>query len=311
MSRAFPLDAAWRAANPLPPIGEGQDKHERGRVLAVGGSRLVPGALLLTGTAALRAGAGKAQLATVGEAATMLGVNFPEAAVIGLTVDDTGEIAADAAGPLAERAAACDALVIGPGMAERDQTAGLVGAACRALGDEAAVLLDAGALTSCRSQPGLLHCLGGRAVMTPHHGELARLLGIERDRIASDAERVAREAADRFGAVVMLKDSRTLIAEPGGGLIAYEGGVAGLGTAGSGDVLAGIAAGLLARGMTAAAAAGWAVWLHAQAGRVAAERIGALGFLARELLPPLPRLIEAASPRHAPGTGDTEPAGRG
>jgi ADP-dependent NAD(P)H-hydrate dehydratase len=297
MNEALPLNAAWRAANPLPPIAVGQDKHERGTVLAVGGSRRVPGALILSGTAALRTGAGKVQLATVDSATAAIGVRFPEAAVIGLAIDDEGEIALRTTDDFVTYVSRCDSLVFGPGMREQPQTSELVAAACGALPENAALVLDAGALTACRALASALRANRSRTVMTPHHGELARLLGVERDDVAAKPANYALQAADRFDAVIMLKDSRTFIAAPDGGLLVHNADVAGLGTAGSGDVLAGITGGLLARGLPAMAAAGWAVWLHAQAGRVVAEQIGALGFLARELLEPIPRLLEACSPR--------------
>jgi NAD(P)H-hydrate repair Nnr-like enzyme with NAD(P)H-hydrate dehydratase domain len=102
-----------------------------------------------------------------------------------------------------------------------------------------------------------------------------------------------RCAAERYGAIVVLKGSTSIIADREGTVFAYAGGGVGLATGGSGDVMAGIAAGLAARGASAPDAALWAVWLHGEAGRRCAEQIGPLGFLARELLAHVPGLMRA------------------
>jgi NAD(P)H-hydrate repair Nnr-like enzyme with NAD(P)H-hydrate dehydratase domain len=127
--------------------------------------------------------------------------------------------------------------------------------------------------------------------MTPHSGEMAALLECHKDAVTADPAGVAADVARRFGAVVVLKDAETVIAAPNGKLLHYAGGGVGLGTGGSGDVLAGAIGGLLARGLPPLVAAGWGVWLHGEAGRALATRIGPVGFLARELLPELPRLL--------------------
>jgi NAD(P)H-hydrate repair Nnr-like enzyme with NAD(P)H-hydrate dehydratase domain len=106
----------------------------------------------------------------------------------------------------------------------------------------------------------------------------------------------ARRAALRFGATVVLKASDTWIATPDAPMLHYRGGGPGLATGGSGDVLSGIIGGLLARGAAARDAAAWGVWLHGEAGRRLADRIGPLGFLARELLPVIPALMRDPQP---------------
>lgn len=285
------IDARWRAAHPLPEIGDGMDKEERGRVLVVGGSAFVPGALLLTGEAVLRAGAGKVQLATIASVALSLGMLFPEAAVIGLPADAEGEIAADPPDLLKDQSARCGALVLGPGMAARPQTAGLVEGLVAAVGSDVPVLIDAGAMTALADRPDVLKRLGGRAVLTPHHGELATLTGRDKEEIAADPEGAAIDAAARLGVVLVLKGPDTLIVDGDAPPLRYDSGSPGLGTAGSGDVLAGIIAGLLARGVRPVAAAGWGVWLHGEAGKAAAAAIGPTGFLARDLLPHIPGLM--------------------
>ena len=284
MSAVHPIDAGWRSDNPLPSVGQGTDKDSRGRVVIAGGSRFVPGALALTAEAALRAGAGKVQVATIAGAALLLGIRLPEAAMIALPEDDEGEIARDAAATLIKSVGRCDTLIFGPGMSTRPHTADLVAEVLEQVGGEARVLLDAGALTALSDKAAAVRALEGRCVMTPHHGELATLMGREKEAVAAAPEEHAAEAASRFNAVVALKGQATIVAHPDGRLISHSSDAPGLGTAGSGDVLAGVIGGLLARGSDPMCAAGWGVWLHGRAGEAAGLHVAPLGFLARELV---------------------------
>lgn len=295
MSTPTRIDAAWFRENPLPPIGGGGDKNSRGQALLVGGSAFVPGALRLTCEAMLRVGAGKVQVATIESTALLLGVTLPEAAMIALPQDEEGEIAGAAADPLRKRVEGCDALILGPGMMARPQTPELVKALIDALGDDTPALLDAAALTSC-DEAMAAACKGG-VVMTPHPGELASLTGIEKDDIEADPQRAAIDAAKRFNAVIALKSDETFVAAPDGTLLHYVSEAPGLGTAGSGDVLAGVIGGLLARGAAPLVATAWGVWLHGEAGKAAAAHVAPVGFLARELLPELPALMAGQSLR--------------
>jgi hydroxyethylthiazole kinase-like uncharacterized protein yjeF len=159
--------------------------------------------------------------------------------------------------------------------------------------DSAAVfVLDAAAIPALHSDTKLLSPLDGRAVLTPHAGEMAALLGVAREKIERDAAAFATDAARRFGTVVALKGAESWIATPAGSLFRYSGGSVGLATSGSGDTLAGVIAGLAARGATAERAALWGAYLHGAAGRILARRIGRIGFLARELLDEIPPLLE-------------------
>lgn len=297
MTDARPIDAMWRREHPLPSIGGGLDKDARGGVLLVGGSAFVPGAVRLTAEAAMRAGAGKVRVATIAASASALGVLMPEMAMIALPADDEGEIAGEACAVVAPRLERCKTLVVGCGMARRPQTPALLCGLLDAAPPGCAVVLDAGALTAAADVDARLRALDGRAVLTPHPGELAALSGEDREAIEREPERAARSAAERFGAVLVLKSARTIIADPAGTLLDHRSDSPGLGTAGSGDVLAGVVAGLLARGAAPVEAAGWGVWLHGQAGAALATSVGPTGFLARELLPLIPGLMAAQSQR--------------
>ncbi|QDZ06797.1 NAD(P)H-hydrate dehydratase [Sphingomonas panacisoli] len=278
------LDRAWFERRC--PRSDGGGKDERGQALVVGSSSLVPGAILLTGEAVLRSGAGRVQLATLAEIAPLLGVAFPEAAVIGLPSRD-GELTAEGIDALEHGCARCDALIVGPGMIESERTPGLV-AALLAKGGDVPCLLDAGAMTALRS---IDTELPGRLVLTPHHGELATLMSADKDDVAGSPAAWAKRAAIRFGAVVVLKAAETFVASPEDRLARYVSTTPGLGTAGSGDVLAGLIGGLLARGASPFDAAAMGVWLHGSAGAAVARRHGPLGFLARDLLGEIPALL--------------------
>lgn len=274
---------------PLPRHDEDADKDERGRILAVGGSRPVPGALLLSGVAALRAGAGKLQLATIESAALAIGVAVPEALVVGLPETAAGEIDPHRLDALLPRLHRCDAVLVGPGMIEEAAAAGVTDAALAEAGP--AFVLDAGALCDLGEQASRTRRHDGRVVLTPHAGEMARLTGLEMSAIEADQAGTAARLADKLNAVVALKGGRTVIAAPGGRLWEYAEGKVGLATSGSGDTLAGVIAGLLARGAAPHEAAIWGVYLHGEAGNRLSHRLGRVGFLARELLDEIPPIM--------------------
>lgn len=284
------VDAALLRTLKLPAHEGEVDKDDRGRVLVVGGSIEVPGGVLLAGLAALRAGAGKLQIATCRSVAPLLALKIPEALVTGLAETTDGGIDAAAAADIAGRLDRCDALLVGPGMVDADATARLALQLIGSAGD-VQLVLDAAALADLGRSAEPLRRRRTPAVLTPHAGEMATLLDISRDAVRDDPEAAVRAAATRFGSVVVLKGSCTLVAAPDGGLYRYEGGGVGLATSGSGDTLAGIVAGLLARGAEPPIAAIWGVYLHGEAGCRLALRIGRIGYLARELLVEVPGLM--------------------
>jgi len=290
--RARTVTRALLRRMPLPPLHSDDDKESRGRVLVVGGSTLVPGAILLAGVGALRAGAGKLQLATVRAAAVGLGLAVPESLVVPLAQTRAGEIAGTrATAALRKYAGDADALLLGPGMATGPSAGALLAALVPLVGDATTLVLDGAGVVALGTDPRRVASLGGRVVLTPHAGEMASLLGIDKRDVEADPPAAARLAAERFGAVVALKGAESWIADPDGALLYYRGGSVGLGTSGSGDTLAGIIAGLAARGAGPVAGAVWGVWAHGAAGRILARRTAAVGFLARELLAEVPALV--------------------
>lgn len=284
------IDRDWLTANPLPQPDGDTDKNARGRVLGAGGSALVPGALRLTGEAALRAGAGKIQLATIEAAVTGLGIAIPEAAVFGLPVNAEGELSAAAADGLVGLLERCDALVLGPGMGHEADAEAILSAVLAA-GEHPALVIDAAVIGAAATLAGQVGRWRGEVVLTPHPGEMAQLMGCDEAAVSDDPEGLARQAAELFDATIALKSAETWIACPGGDVLHYAGGGHGLATAGSGDVLAGVIGGLLSRGASPQLATAWGVWLHGEAGRRLADRVGPLGFLARELAAEVPGLM--------------------
>ncbi len=276
-----PLTPAALRGWPLPERTGSKD--ERGGVLVVGGARRTPGAVLLCGVAALRVGAGRLTLAAAGSVAPTLAVAVPEAGVLSLPESADGSVRG-AASVLDDELARADAVVVGPGLDEPDGTLAVLEDVCTGLGDDTVVLLDAFALGVLRDARAVRDTLAGRLVLTPNTTEATHLLGGE----DVPADRAAPLLAERYGAVVACTGT---VADADGHVWASASGYSGLGTSGSGDVLAGAVAGLLAGGADAAQATCWGVALHATAGDRLAARVGPLGYLARELLTELPRVL--------------------
>jgi hydroxyethylthiazole kinase-like uncharacterized protein yjeF len=276
------LTARLLRGMPLPEPDGG--KERRGRVLVIGGSARVPGALLLAGTAALRAGAGKLQMATAQEAALPCAVAMPEALVIGLPSDAQGEIARGST-VLDHALAECGAALVGSGMSPSAATTRLRQRVLEHV--RGTLVVDAGALAAdLRAPPGAPY------VLTPHAGEMAKLAGTEKARVQREPQDLALVFARRTRSVLVLKGATTYVAAPDGRLWIHPGGCRGLGTSGSGDVLAGLIAGLAARCGDALQAALWGVFVHAQAGHLLERSVGTLGFLAREIAAPVPGILD-------------------
>jgi ADP-dependent NAD(P)H-hydrate dehydratase len=266
----------------------GSDKEERGRVLAVAGTRDTPGAGLLAVEAAFRVGAGKVRLATARSCAPSLAVAAPELMVTGLAEDDAGGIATAEAERIVECAGGNRVVLLGPGFTDPDASSALVGRVVSQLGGT--VVLDALASAYVTGHPERVADLEATVVLTVNPTELARCLEADDDDVEADLEGHAVSLARRTSAVVLCGGPTKVIAH-GEDLWRVEGGNPGLGTAGSGDVQAGLVTGLLGRGAAPAQAAVWGAFLHAAAGDRLAERVGPIGYLARELASEVPGLL--------------------
>lgn len=289
-SRTLPLDRARLRRLPLPePDAEG-DKEDRGRVLVIGGGAAVPGAIVLAGIAALRAGAGKLQLATARDAALLAGMTVPEARIVALDVGRSGEIAPNAGRALGEFVETAHAVLVGPGMLDERACRGLIERILPALRG-ATLVIDAGALAELGRIRRRVRDADAQVILTPHAGEMARLLGVPQPAVEADPLGMAQRAVEEFHATVAMKGAETFVVPRRGAALRYDGGSIGLATSGSGDTLAGVIAGLAARGADPLRAAAWGVYLHGAAGRTLAKRVGPLGYLARELLDEIPAEI--------------------
>jgi hydroxyethylthiazole kinase-like uncharacterized protein yjeF len=285
------LDRILLELFPLPHLPEDSDKEDRGRLLVIGGSRELAGAALLAGVAGLRAGAGKLQIATPESIAVPLAVAIPEARVVGCAETEDGCIDPGAIERILCLAGDAQAVAIGSGLQHGPPLDELLDALL-ASGLEMPLILDAAVLGCLAPRASAVRTWRGGAILLPHAREMARLLECELEEVQSDGAGTARRAAELYGAVALVKGAWSHIAAPDGHSFRFEGGGVGLATSGSGDVLAGIVAGLAARGADPLTATLWGVWLHGEAGRVLTERIGRVGFLARELPDLVPGLME-------------------
>jgi hydroxyethylthiazole kinase-like uncharacterized protein yjeF len=284
------LDRTLLRDFPLPCHPEDSDKEGRGRLLVIGGSRELAGAAYLAGVGALRAGAGKLQIATAASISVQLGVAVPEARVIGLEETEEGCLAASAIEPLLEWAKGAQAILMGSGLQHGPPLEELLDALLDACLDRPLVF-DAAVLGSLAPRAATLRAWKGGSALLPHAREMARLLDCDVNEVERDPLAAARTASERFGAVAVLKGQYSHIVAPDGRAFRFEGGGVGLATSGSGDTMAGIVGGLAARGADALTAALWGVYLHGEAGRRLTGRIGRIGFLARELLDEVPGLL--------------------
>jgi NAD(P)H-hydrate epimerase len=277
-------DAALLAT--LPSRGAGWTKFTSGHVLVAGGSRGLTGATVLAGEAAMRAGAGYVTACVPQSAQPILAAQLVEVMQLALPEADGHHVEDGAALVLAEAARRGGALVLGPGLGRAEPAQ----AFARALAQRAGIplLLDADGLNAFA---GRLADLAGReapTVLTPHDGELGRLLGVPSAEVQARRLHHARAAANAAGAIVVLKGDDTLVAAPDGSVAVSPGASPALATAGTGDVLSGVAGALLARGLEPFTAACAAVRLHARAGIAAAARIGVDGVIARDVIAALP-----------------------
>jgi hydroxyethylthiazole kinase-like uncharacterized protein yjeF len=274
---------AW----PLPEPGS--DKEARGVVLVVGGNRGTPGAVILSGEAALRVGGGKLQVATAEHNAAQVARALPEALVAGLGEDGNGDIASSASDEVVSLGRAAAVSLLGPGLLDPDTAAQLLAEVVPQL--DGPVVVDALGSAFVTHHPDGLHHLDGRAVMTVNPTELARTLGVDDAQVEDDPVAASVRLAERARAVVLCGGTRKVVATPEGQTWQVLEGGPGLGIAGSGDVQAGYVSGLVARGADPAQAAVWGAYLHASSGDRLAARIGPVGFLARELAAEAPRLL--------------------
>jgi hydroxyethylthiazole kinase-like uncharacterized protein yjeF len=301
---ATPKEVAGR----LPPRPLDAHKGTFGRALVVAGSANYTGAAYLAAGSALRAGAGLVTLGIAENLQAMIAPCLGEATYL-LLPHELGALVPEAARTLGPELERYTALLVGPGLGRDDKTrqfvAHLLGVnlteSKARLGfvrdsvdrDKGAaelppLVVDADALNALADLEGWARCLPEKAVLTPHPGEMGRLLGLETDEVQADRLGVARRACENWGAVVVLKGAYTVISEPGGQTSINPFANPALATAGTGDVLAGTIAGLLAQGLAPFDAAVVGTYVHGLAGELAAHDLGPSGVLAGDVMDRIP-----------------------
>jgi NAD(P)H-hydrate epimerase len=272
----------------VPPRPRDGSKFKSGVVVVAGGAQGLTGAPSMAALSAMRTGAGYIQLAVPESAQMVFALRLLEAMPRGLPDEDGGHTP-EGVEPLLEMAERAGCVVLGPGLGRSDGAFEFARQAARRV--EAALLVDADGLNALAGRLEDLRERTAPTVLTPHAGELGRLL----DRESADIERhrleCAREAAERSGAVVVLKGDDTLVAHPGGPVAVSPGATPALATAGTGDVLSGVIGAFLSKRVEPFAAACAGVLAHARAGRVAAARLGADHVIASDVIEALPEAL--------------------
>ncbi len=236
------------------------------------------------------AGPAKPASARLIQSAVSLGMHAPEFGIYALAATSDGE--PDAADPGIDCGCEqCDALLLGPGLMNENNARRIAQRLIETL--RVPIILDSAAITAFAKDFGSIKAGRQPRVLTPHAGEMAKLLGIGKDAVEKSPRQMAEGAARDLDCFMVLKGAVTYIATPQGDTFKFTGGVAGLATAGSGDTLAGLMTALVARGATPLSACLWSVFVHAKSGAALSRKVGPLGFLARELPVQFPGLLQS------------------
>jgi len=289
---------------PLPPREADAHKGDFGRALLIGGSRGMSGAIALAGMAALRGGAGLVTLGVPDACLDTVAGFDPSYMTAPLACDDAGRIRAEAVEEILRLASAANAIACGPGLSRSPQLTGLVARLYQTLPQP--LVLDADALNALASLGVPGSAPPAPRILTPHPGEFRRLAGVSEARMSrADLCDRAIEMAVRCGWVLVLKGHRTLVTD--GRRVTYNpSGNPGMATGGSGDVLTGVITALICQGLSAFEAAQLGVYVHGLAGDLAAEELGQVSLIARDLIKYLPpafrQLADEATGSGCPGS---------
>lgn len=263
-------------------------KGTTGKATVVAGSQGMTGAAALTAMAVLRTGAGLVTLGTAESLNDIMEVKLTEVMTRPLPESGGGTIGRKALPYIEDLAAKSNVLAIGPGLGRNDETMAVVRETIK--NAECPLVIDADALNALVGHTDLLNQAKALPVVTPHPGEMARLMGVTVKDVSVDRVGIARQAAGLWGAIVVLKGARTIVAYPDGEVYINTTGNPGLATGGTGDVLTGVIAGLIAQGLTTHAAAISGVHIHGLAGDIAAAS-GTIGLIASDVVAAMPAAI--------------------
>jgi NAD(P)H-hydrate epimerase len=254
-----------------PPRAAGSTKFSSGQVLVAGGSRGLTGAVCMASAAAIRAGAGYATAAVPADVEAIVEAKLTEVMTVGCASRE-GRLRRAASEQIMEAAESAAAVVLGPGMGRQDGTRDLARQLAKRI--EAPLVLDADGLNAHAGKLDLLQKRSGPVVLTPHEGELGKLLEVDSEAVKARRLAHATEAARLSDGIVLLKGDDTIVTD-GERIAISRGGTGALATAGTGDVLSGMIAALIARGMDPFTGACAAVIAHSRAGAAAARDVGA------------------------------------
>jgi ADP-dependent NAD(P)H-hydrate dehydratase / NAD(P)H-hydrate epimerase len=275
----------------MPRRGAASTKFSSGNVFILGGASGLTGAPSMAALAAMRAGAG---YVTVGAPASLelsFTVRLLEAMMVGLP-ESGGALSPEAVGPALKAIGRADAVVLGPGLSKAKGARGFALEMFERI--DVPLVIDADGLNAMAGVfPEDLPQRPWPTVLTPHAGELGRLLGVDSAEVTAHRVAMAREAAGKARAFVVLKGDDTLVVSPGGRVAISRGEAPGLATAGTGDVLSGVIGAMLAKGLPAAHAACAGVYAHVRAGQIAAAPHGADGVIASDVIHALPAALSA------------------
>ena len=262
------------------------NKGTLGSLLCICGSYGMAGAAIMAGKAALRCGIGLLKIAVPKSIYTVCATNILESVYYPLEETSNGVISSKNTDFLLEMCEKSSAVVIGCGLSVCDDTKNLVQSVITNC--EKPLVIDADALNCICNKPEILKNLKAPAIITPHPGEMARLLHSTPKTVNSNRENTAIDFAKKFGVVTVLKGAGTIIASPDGEVYINHTGNSGMATGGSGDVLSGIIGSLLAQGASPINAAAAGVFLHGTIGDLAAEKLGKISMLPTDMIDMIP-----------------------
>ncbi|MFQ6112085.1 MAG: NAD(P)H-hydrate dehydratase, partial [Nitrospinota bacterium] len=273
----------------LPERAPFAHKGDCGHILVVAGSAGKTGAACMTASSALRVGAGLVTLGIPASLNTLASAGALEAMTLPLPETEEATLDLSALGPITEASERVQVLVLGPGLTTHPSTVALV----HRLVQESPLpmVIDADGLNALAQKMEILSGRGAPTLLTPHPGEMARLMGLSTREVQRERVGVTQGLARERSVYVALKGARTVIAEPGGRAWINPTGNSGMASAGMGDVLTGAVAGLLAQGMEPLEALLSGVYLHGLAGDLASETLGRRGYLASDVIAALPQAL--------------------
>ena len=281
----------------LPERPPASYKGSYGRVLVVAGSTGMTGAAALASEAALRTGAGLVTLAIPESLNPILEEKLSEVMTLPLSETKAGSFTISSVSPILEYAEKNKSvLAIGPGLSQHPETVEFIHQLIQENHHqelELRIVMDADALNALAQKKDLLHLLNEKAVLTPHPGEMSRLIDIPIAKLEADRIRTSEEFANKYGVTLVLKGAPTITSDSNRSTWINSTGNAGMATAGMGDVLTGVIAGLVAQNISCEMAAPLGVYIHGLAGDIAAEQKGMHGLIASDVLNALPQTISS------------------